>query len=510
MLKNDVKYGAILSYVLIIMTSVYGFFITPFIISQLGNAEYGVYKTISSFSSAFMILDVGLGSTIMRYIAKFRADNEDGKIPDYIAMTFIQALILIGVLSVVLFVGYVMIDYIYGNGLTQTEINSAKELFRVFSLEMCLHIFSNVISGILKGYNKFFVSNCLGISKFVIRIILIITLLPIVQSAVVLVWINVFVTLIFIGVDYVYIKSSLKIKIRFTKWDNNLFKDSLKYTSLMFITSIIAQINNSLDNVFVGALIGSTAVAVYSIGLLFFSMYQQLSTSISSVMLPTVVDTLKKDDEKNTKTKDLVVSVGRIQFMLLAAALVGFIVVGKEFLDLWVGKEFYDAYVIGIILMAPSMFELCINVCLSILRAKNILGFRTCVLVVSTVINSIITVVGTLYFGYYAAAIGTGVSFFGGSVVVMGIYYYKKLNINVLELYIRIFKRTWICLILSGIVSYVVKLLVDPLLFKVVLTISAFIAVYAISLYVFALDENEKKFLKIDKLFKKKKTGEKI
>ena len=66
--------------------------------------------------------------------------------------------------------------------------------------------------------------------------------------------------------------------------------------------------------------------------------------------------------------------------MLLGAIFTGFFFFGKEFVFLWMGDGFDDVYYLAIILMAPAMLELCINVCLSILRAKNKHGFRTAVL----------------------------------------------------------------------------------------------------------------------------------
>jgi O-antigen/teichoic acid export membrane protein len=74
---NQVKSGAVLSYLLIICNSLYGFFITPYIIGRLGDAEYGVYKSIAALAGSVMVLDVGLGNTVMRYIAKYRAANEE-------------------------------------------------------------------------------------------------------------------------------------------------------------------------------------------------------------------------------------------------------------------------------------------------------------------------------------------------------------------------------------------------------------------------------------------------
>ena len=145
MKQNQVKWGAVLSYILIIINTLYGLFLTPYILGQLGEAEYGVYKTISSFTSALMVLDIGIGGTMMRYIARFRADNEDEKIPNYIAMSFIQAAIICGIVAVISGGLFFFLDTIYSNGLTSAELVRAKQLYIFLALGVIFHIFENAV-----------------------------------------------------------------------------------------------------------------------------------------------------------------------------------------------------------------------------------------------------------------------------------------------------------------------------------------------------------------------------
>ena len=74
---KELKAGAIFSYLLIIANTLYALIFTPFLISALGDGEYGVYKIIGSLTSSITILDLGIGSTMLRYIAKFRAEKDE-------------------------------------------------------------------------------------------------------------------------------------------------------------------------------------------------------------------------------------------------------------------------------------------------------------------------------------------------------------------------------------------------------------------------------------------------
>lgn len=492
MAKNEVKWGAILSYILIFLNATYGLFLTPFILGQIGEASYGVYKTISAFTSSLMVLDLGLGGTMMRYIAKYRADKEDHKIPNFISMGLIQMGVICAIVGAVTLVLYQFLDTIYESGLTAAELSKAKELYIFLAIGILVHILENLLNGILSGFNKFTFANGIKVARLLVRILAVILLLGVFKDSLTLVIVDLAITVLTVLVETCFLLFKLKIKVRFTHWDSKVFLESFVYTILMFLTSIVAQANSNFPNIAIGAIISASAVTVYSMAALIFNMYEQMSTAISGVMLPTVTNALKNDDERYTGTLGIVAAAGRIQFMLLGAVLVGFVILGKPFISLWLGEGYDDVYYLVLILLGPALLELCINVCLSILRAKNMLGFRTIVITLSTVLNLAITLVGMPFIGYYAAAIGTACSFLFGSVITMGIYYYKKLRINILRLYAKIFNRIWLCLIFGGAASVLATLPFDSSILKFVCGGGAFVLVYAATLLLFGLNKKEK------------------
>ena len=492
MINKQVKYGAVISYLLIILNATYGLFLVPYIIGQIGEAPYGVYKTVSAFTTSLMVLDLGLGGTMMRYVAKYRADKEDDKIPNFVFMGWMQAGIIGAVVAIVTAVLYFFLDVIYKNGLTPDELVTAKHLYIFLAAGIVVHIFENLLNGIISGYNKFIFANGIKTIRLIVRILASIVFIAVFKSAMTLVIIDLVCTLLFLVAEIAYVLFVLKLKARFTHWDRSAFAESFKYTILMFLTSIVAQANSNFSSISIGAILNSAAVTVYSMALLIFGMFEQLSTAISGVMLPTVTESLRIDDEKYTKTTSIVVDAGRIQFLLLGAVLGGFIALGKPFVNVWLGEGYGDVYYLVLILLGPALLELCVNVCLSILRAKNILGFRTTVIILSTVVNLLITIFAMKYIGYYSAAVGTACSFFFGSVVTMGIYYYKKLGINILKLYGRIFSRIWICLILSSVAAYGATLLFEISMMKLICGFMAFCVVYAVTLLLFGLNKKEK------------------
>ena len=70
------KAGVIMSYILMIFEVLSTLLITPYLIRELGQAEYGVYKLVAAITAYLLLLDLGIGSATTRYIAKYRVDKD--------------------------------------------------------------------------------------------------------------------------------------------------------------------------------------------------------------------------------------------------------------------------------------------------------------------------------------------------------------------------------------------------------------------------------------------------
>ena len=74
-MRNQRGAGFVLSYISIFISSVVGILFTPYMISTLGQVEYGLYQLLYAAIGYISLLDFGLGSTLTRFILKYRADG---------------------------------------------------------------------------------------------------------------------------------------------------------------------------------------------------------------------------------------------------------------------------------------------------------------------------------------------------------------------------------------------------------------------------------------------------
>lgn len=490
---SQVKYGALLSWILIAVNSLQGMFLAPYILSQIGDSEYGVYKTIASFSATLMVMDLGIGTTVMRYTAKFRAEEKTDEIANFAAMGLIEAAIMACVIGFVSVGIYFYIPTFYAKTFGASDILLAQTLFLVLAVNILLVIIENVLNGVISGSNCFVFANGTKLALLLLRILASVALLKCWRSAVVLVCITLACSVITMAAQLVYIRVKLKIRIRLKYWDGSLFKESLGYTLLMFVQALTIQANGNIDNIVISRVLGPVSVTVYSFGIQLFNMYESLAMAFSNLMLPNISKRIAEGAD-DLRLQQIVTQVGRMQFAVLGAALAGFFCVGKEFIFLWLGEGFEDVYALSLIMMVPVTFTLVQNVCLSILRAKNMMRFRTGCLMCTMLLNLALTIAGTQLYGYHAAALGTGLSVVFGSIIAMNVYYHKKIGFKVFKFYTDVFRRLIVCILVPAVVVMLIDNLWDSSWIWMLCKIAVFLVIYAALLWFYGLNAQEKAY----------------
>lgn len=492
-MNKEIKSGVILSYALLICNTAYGLIIIPFVLKYVGASAYGVYKTVASISASLAVMDLGLGTTMARYMARYHATGEKNEANNFSGMILAQYGIIATMILVVGLSCLGFLDSIYAGSFNVEEILLAKKILFILVINMALRLLENLFFGVLSGYECFKFSNGIKLINVVLKFCLIFILLPIVKNVILVVLIDSFIVIFTIILFIGYTRIRLEIKPHISHWDNALFKESFGYTALMFIQTITVQFNGNIDNILIGAKISAASVTVYSMALQIFGMYENLSGSIANVLLPNVTQKVV-NHSSSEELQNTVVKAGRFQFILLAAALGGFFVLGKDFYQLWLGDSFGDCYLLTLILIIPVTFPMVQNVSLSILRAENKMMYRTVTLGLSCILNFVITFIGVSLWGYWGAAIGTA-SATCLNLLLMNYYYHKELGFNVIKLFRQIFSRIIICAVLASSVTFALHHFLFGTWIAFIINVLVFIPFYIVLLLVFGLSEYEKTVL---------------
>ena len=209
-----------------------------------------------------------------------------------------------------------------------------------------------------------------------------------------------------------------------------LFKNIFNYSFFVFLGLIVDTVFNNTDQVILGSVCGTVAVSIYSVGSKIINMNTTVSTTLSGLFLPKITKMLE-EKEADYKISNLFLKVSRIQIYLMVLISSGFIVYGKQFLNLWVGGGYEQTYYIILLIILPALIPLTQNIGISIIQAKNKHQFRSVVYFIIAIINVILTIPLAKRFEGIGAAIGTLIATFLGQILVMNIFYWKKIKLDI-------------------------------------------------------------------------------
>lgn len=488
------KRGAILSYVSIIISTIVQLLYTPLLIRMLGQSEYGLYSLVSSIIGYLTVLDLGFGNAIIVYTAKYREQKkykEEQKLHGMFFAIFCIIGLIAGSLGLVLFFSATSL---FGDTMTNIELIKMKIMLLILSFNLAITFPFSIFSSIISAYEQFTFQKIMSILNTILKPLLMIPLLFLgyrsITMCIVITCANIFVLIS----NYIYCKKKIKLKIKFQGFDKKLFITIFSYSFFICLGVIVDKINWSLDQFILGAVSGTIAVSVYAVASQLNQLFVNLSTAISSVLLPKMSKMVAKNASPDELTNEMI-KVGRMQCFVIFLMVSGLVLFGKEFIMWWAGNNFEEAYYIALTLIIPLSIPLIQNLGLSIMQAKNMHKFRAVLLVFIAILNIVVSIpLAKLYDGI-GSAIGTSISLILGNIIIMNIYYYKKVKINIFKFWKEIVK-----LILPLIIPIIIILIVMNLhdynnFINIIIYALLYTIIYTIIAYNFSMNNYEKKLV---------------
>lgn len=439
--KNQIKLGAILSYVSIIISTLVQLLYTPFLIRMLGQSEYGLYSLIASVISYLTILDLGFGNAFIVYTVKYRTQKDiqsERKLQGMFKIIFYIIGIVVAIISAVL---YFNINNLFGKTMTSNELNEAKIMILILAFNLIITFSFNIYSSIINAYERFTFQKVMSILNTIMKPIAMTPLLFLGYKSIAMCVVITVINIVVVIFNYIYCRKKINIKVKYCGFDWKLFKIIFAYSIWIFVGTIVDKINWSVDQFILGAVSGTVAVSLYSVAGQFNTLFLNLSGAISGVMLPKISKMVAKN-ATNEEISNEFIKVGRIQYLMIFLMASGFVLFGKEFIIAWVGDEYIKSYYIALLLILPLSIPLIQNIGISIMQAKNLHRFRSLLYTFIAIVNLLISIPLAKNFEGIGSAIGTGVSLIIGNGIIINIYYQKKVRINVIKFWKEIIKMT--------------------------------------------------------------------
>lgn len=493
---NQLKAGAVLSYISMGLGYVVALIYTPIMLRLLGQAEYGLYNLVLSVVSYLVILNFGFGSAYMRYYSRYKVQEENERIAVLNGM-FLIVFSALGFVAVLLG-SFLALNstIIFGSELTPQELSTARVLMGIMIVNLALSFPNIVFDNYIMANERFVFQKSVQFIKILTSPLVILPVLYMGYGSIGMAIATTAINVVIEIVNIVFAYNKLNMRFSFRNFDMKLMKEMTFFSVFIFINMISAQISWNIDKLILGRFHGTISVAVYSLAAQINMYYLSIGTTISHLFIPRVHKLVASTNSKSD-LMILFIKIGRIQFMVLALIATGFIFFGKAFILFWAGENYSESYTIILLLILPATLPLVQNIGTEIQRAKNMHSFSTWVYLASAIMNLIISIPLARMYQGVGAAIGTALALIIGNGIILNWYYHNKVGLD-----IKIFWKQIIRImpslafpIIYG-VFIMVYLHIESMMELVILG-TTYVILYAISLWLFGMNQFEKNlFLK--------------
>lgn len=491
---NQIRVGAILSYVSMALSTVISLVYTPVMIQRLGDSEYGLYQAVLPIVSYLNLLSLGLGSAYVRYYSRAKVAKDRHLMAKLNGM-FLLTFAALGV--VCLAVGFTLSlhgDVIFGSKVTAEEAALGERLLRIMTVNSAVYLPLSVFNAHVTIHERYIYQKALNMAKQVLNPLLMIPLLLLGFRSVTLTVVTLIFTLVTGAVDIWYCFTKLKMPVSFRHYDLSLMRRMCGFTFYVFLGIVVDNFNWSIDRLLLLWFHGSTAVTIYTVAAQLNVYYQSFSAAVTNVLTPRV-HRLVAERRPARELDTLFIRAARLQFMLLAGILMGFVAVGRTFVTTWAGGDrFAIDYFVTIMLFLASIWSNTQLVGYEILRAKGLHRFSALLAAAVALGNTVISIPLCIHFQALGAAIGTMISSTVG-IVALNWYFHQYAGLDIPRFWRRIARLLPSMAI--PMFSAVLMALFAPVrgYRGVVLWGAVFVAIYAVFMWRFGMSRYERELV---------------
>jgi O-antigen/teichoic acid export membrane protein len=439
------------------VTTLVGFFLAPFIVHHLGNTGYGAWTLILSLTGYFGLLDLGIRSSVGRFVARYISLQDEGNVN----RTISTAIAILGSGGALAMLATAILYFAFGSFHIETGFLVTARLSMVIAgLTISLALPMGVFSAVLIGVERFDVMTGVTVAGALTRATLIVLTLKSGHGLVAMALVVLLVNLCEYSATAIAAKifyRPLHVAVRHVELAN--CRELFGFGIYRFGWIIANQLIFYTDSVVIGAFLGASAITFYAIG----GSLITYGRNVVSLAVDTLYPSAARLDSRNDMAglRELQILGTKIALLISLPLCLGFLFLGKQFIILWMGKEYAISAMYLSILTIPqftSMSQYPSALILAGMARHKPLAYLA---FSEGVINLALSIILVRKIGIVGVAWGTVVPHLINTGIIIPLYTLRTLKMNLSEYLLKAYLRPVLCSIPVAAACYALSRLVE-------------------------------------------------
>jgi O-antigen/teichoic acid export membrane protein len=384
------------------------FVFMPFLIRSFGLAEYGVFILAGSLSAYLGLLDFGVGTTVMKYVAEYRATHQEDRLGSLVS----NVMFYYGAVGVVA-ASFLFLFSRFGIGVFHLDPAGAQLAGRLFLASAVIALFNwplMVGGAVVNGLQRYDLSARVGIGVVFANVLVIGLVLLTHEGPLMLLAAQGLVS-VGGGAAYSLVGRSLiagaPVSLRLVSWGT--LREVFRFSSAVFVMQIASLIvYQQTDRLVIGIFVGAAAVALYEAA----SKVQGLVTQLAGMPIAALMPAASQlgAEERDDTLRELFLRGTKYTAMFVLPVVVTLFVLARPLLQAWLGpvfaaqslnaQLFISYWLLWVNLLVP------INILIGTSRIRFVMWFS----IVQAGLNLLLSLVLVRMFGVRGVILGTVIS----------------------------------------------------------------------------------------------------
>ena len=406
---------------------VLGLALSPFIVHRLGDTAFGIWVLILSITGYYGLFDLGIGSSVIRFVSKFTATGEHEELAKVIN-TSLFTYSCIGVMCML--VTLVMASQVDRWFHVPPEfLGTTRWLLVMVGAAVALGFPFGIFGGFLEGLQSFYILNWTNVVANLLRAVLIVVALRHGKGIVAVALITVTLPLLAsIARGFIALRLC-PVPFGFKYVDRSTFRQIANYSGITFIIMIAAQLKFKTDEIVIGSFMSLAAITYFNVGARIVDYAGMVVRTLSQIFVPMTSQSEARGEMG--RLRKIFLLGNRVCAFTIFPICATLIILGKSVIEVWMGKRYVAAsYPVLVIMISCCTLWWAQGASGRILLGMSKHKTWAIVTVSEGVANLILSIILVKPYGIIGDALGTAIPLTCSMLFFMPHHLCKKLDVR--------------------------------------------------------------------------------
>lgn len=314
--------------------------LTPFLIQVLGKESFGLWALVWSVVSLFALADLGVGTSVVKYVADARGRGDLDRMRRVVSTTFwiyaAQGAALMALLGLLTWRFNTLL------GIPAEQHDAARIVLLLLGLRSALCLPLGLFRGVLNGNQRLRVANLYKVLASLGYFGAVLVVLSRVQDLRLLALLNLVAGVLPMAAMAVHARLTLPgVTVHPRYFDRRLVREMTGFSLYFFLIQISTLIYTRVDSILIKAFLPLEAVAVYTIAIRLADKAGQLCNQLVKALTPVLAELHGAGETANVKAAWR--RGAKLSVAFATPLLLGLAVLARPLIDSWTGPGFEEA-----------------------------------------------------------------------------------------------------------------------------------------------------------------------